>query len=132
MTISRKNKRRLRVDGESHLWWFTFDDPPHTGSLPLSVRMTSESGDFCVRYFLSQPDALRRLEVIGRRFRAIAGCGKAHRRCLCPSINEESVAPSGLSALIAWARESSAQADEIDGYGTPVHPQRVAAGERSR
>jgi hypothetical protein len=123
MTVSRKRKRSIRVADQGYLWWVGSDDPLQSGSLAVSVRVVSESGDFYVKYFLGQPESVRHLVVIGRRFRAIAGCGAIHRRFRCPAIgNEESVTPSGISALIAWATEPSQEVEEVDFRGcVPPH-----------
>lgn len=122
------------MGGEGYLWWVESDDPAYSGSLALSLRVVSESGDFYLKYHLGQPTALRHVEVIGRRFRAVSGCGKSHRRFLCPSIGrEESITPSGVAALIAWATEPSEDAEEIHFCGTrPVRTPAVAVAGRSR
>lgn len=121
MTVSRKHKRSIHVAGRGYLWWVAPDDPLPSGSLAISVRVASDSGDFYVKYFLGQPVALRHLEVIGRRFRAVAGCGAVHRRFRCPALaNEGSVTPEGIAALVAWATEPSPEVDEVDYRGVAI------------
>ena len=121
MTVSRKNKRPIRVDNEGYLWWVASDDPLMSGSLDTSVRVASESGDFYVQYFLGQPEPVRHLIVIGRRFRAVMGCGATHRRFRCPAIADEtSVTPAGIAALIIWATEPTSDVEEVDYMGTAI------------
>lgn len=120
MTVSRKNKRPIRVADEGYLWWVASDDPLISGSADASVRVASESGDFYVKYFLGQPEAVRHLVVIGRRFRAVVGCGAVHRRFRCPAINEKSVTPSDIAALVTWATEPSPDIKEVDYRGITI------------
>lgn len=121
MAVSRKNKRPIRVGGQGYLWWVASDDPLLSGSLCLSLAVVSESGDFFIRYFLGQPEDVRHVEVIGRRFRSIAGCGSVHRRFLCPAVeNEACITPSDVAALIAWATLPSNDVVEVNYMGTPI------------
>jgi hypothetical protein len=123
MTVSRKNKRPIQVADQGYLWWIAADDPLQSGSLAMSVRLASDSGDFYIKYFLGQPEHARHVEVIGRRFRDINGCGATHRRFRCPAISdEESVTPSSIAALIAWATEPSNEVEEVDYTGAAIAP----------
>jgi hypothetical protein len=123
MAVSRKNKRPIRVGDQGYLWWVASDDPLLSGSQCLSLAVVSESGDFFIKYFLGQPDDVRHVVVIGRRFRSIAGCGSVHRRFLCPAIaNEACITPSDVAALIAWATLPSEDVVEVNGMGTPLAP----------
>lgn len=121
MTISQKNKRSVNVGGETYLWWVRPDDPLPSGSAPTSLCVASKTGDFYIKYFLGQPASTRHLEVIGRRFRKVVGCGSVHRRFLCPAIsNEISITPLDIVRLIAWATDRSPDVEEVDSSGSKI------------
>lgn len=120
MTISRKRKRSIAVDGVEYLWWVgegnVYTTPP--SSKALVVVMVD--GEFHVRYALDQPAQVRHIEVLGRQFRAVAGCGVRHRRFLCPLFGQETVLPSDVAALIRWATEAGSDPIELDYRGQPM------------
>jgi hypothetical protein len=121
MTVSRKNKRPIRVGGEEYLWWVGDDDPNHSGSAATSLRVVSESGDLYIKYHLGQPCDVRHVEVIGHKFRAVKDCGKTHRRFLCPAFEELGiVAPKNVAALITWSIEPGDAPLEVDWRGVPL------------
>ncbi len=120
MTVSRKHKRPIHVAGEGYLWWVARDEPLLSGSSEYSLCVVSESGDLYIRYFLGQPDDYRHVVVIGRRFRAVAGCGNTHRRFLCPSFGIlDTVAPANVASMISWAVEAGENPLEVDARGRP-------------
>jgi hypothetical protein len=121
MSVSRKGKRPISVDGRQYLWWVSQDwEPPYVPSAGTSLTIVDTSGEFGVEYHLGQPSDVRHLVVTGSRFR-VSGCGGRHRRFLCPIVVDgPAVTPSTVAELIRWAMDRGEDPVEVNYLGLPL------------
>ena len=118
MTVSRKHKRRIVVDGASYLWWVRDDETPRF--VPAGDRvlhLCSESGELAIALPLGQPDATRHIEVVGRCFKGRDTRGSWHRY-RCPDFcNAPSVTPGDVADLVRWCLEPDDGLVEVNYLG---------------
>lgn len=116
MTISRKGKRRLEVDGRTYYWWAEWSTTPDA-ERDVFLFVVDEDGDLALKY----PTANERygyVLVIGHRFRDVPGCGGAPRRFMCPPFGDScTVYPGAAAELIRWAESSRMDSVEVDATG---------------
>jgi hypothetical protein len=122
MTVSRKWKRPITVDGREYLWWVRDDDdPPFVPSNGKSLRIVDTSGDLALEYYLGQPSDLCHVVVTGRRFRGLPDCGGVHRRFKCPLFaTNPAITPADIAAVIRWSEEAGAVPVEVNYLGLPI------------
>ena len=121
MTISRKRKRSIVVDGREYLWWVLIDDDlPFVPSIGKSLKLVDVSGEMFLAYPLGQVPEICHVVVIGKRFRTVVACGGSHRRFRCPVFAEGPVVtPADVAAIIRWA-EASGEPMEVNYRGLPL------------
>jgi hypothetical protein len=121
MTVSRKWKRPLALDGREYLWWVRDDDdPPFVPTNGKSLRVVDATGDLAIEYHLGQQPDLRHVVVTGRRFRGLPNCGGVHRRFRCRSFaTNPAVTPADVAALIRWSEEAGEAPIEVNYLGLP-------------
>src|SRR5262245_1018300 len=124
MTVSRKLKRLITVDGQEYLWWVRDDsDPPFVPSNGKSLRIVDVSGDLAVEYHLGQPADVCHIVVTGRRFRGLPDCGGVHRRFRSPLFaTNPAVTPADVAAVIRWSEEPGEAPVEVNYLGLPGPP----------
>jgi hypothetical protein len=122
MTVSRKWKRPITVDGREYLWWVRDDsDPPFVPSNGRSLRIVDVSEDLALEYHLGQPADVCHVIVTGKRFRALPDCGHVHRRFRCPLFATNlAVTPAVVAAIIRWSEEAGEVPVEVNYLGAPV------------
>lgn len=121
MTVSRKRKRLIKVDGRDYLWWVVSDsDPPYVPSAGTSLKVVDAAGEMYVEYHLGQPPEVCHVVVQGKRFRSVRGCGGPHRRFRSPMFAVgPAVTPSDVAELIRWC-ESAGEPTEVNYLGVPL------------
>jgi hypothetical protein len=121
VTISRKRKSPIVVDGREYLWWvLTDDEPPFVSSAGKSLKLVEASGEMFLAYPLGHPREVCHVVVIGKRFQSVVACGGPHRRFRCPVFAEgPTVTPTDVAAIICWA-ETSGEPMEVDYLGLPL------------
>jgi len=119
MTVSRKGKRPIVVDGQTYLWWV--DDKGRDGYWGgMALKIVDEFGEFGVKHPIGLPPDRCHLTVMGRRFR-VSGCGGSHRRFRCPVVIQNGVVtPRGVAELIKWSTEAGQDLTEVDWRGQPI------------
>jgi hypothetical protein len=124
MTVSRKWKRPITVDGREYLWWVRGDsDPPFVPSNGKSLRIVDASGTLAVEYHLGQPAEMCHMVVTGKRFRALPECDGVHRRFRCPSFAADpAVTPTDVAAIIRWCEEAGESPVGVNYLGLPLPP----------
>jgi hypothetical protein len=122
VTISRKRKRSIVVDGEEYLWWVVEDDtPPFVPSRSTTLKVVSVDGELMVDYPLGQEEDLCFVVVLGKRFRAVSGCGGPWRRFRCPLFCPElAVTPACVAELVRWATSRGPDPVEVNYRGLAV------------
>ena len=127
MSVSRKGKRPISVDGRRYLWWVSQDwEPPYVPSNGTSLTIVDASGEFGVEYHVGQPPDVRHLVVKGRRFR-VSGCGGPHRRFRCPiAVDGPAITPATVAEVIRWATTRGEDPVEVNYLGLPL-PQAPAS-----
>jgi len=127
MTVSRKRKRRIDVDGRVFLW--SIKEIKHdlhdlVASTGYSLNVVSEDGTFCVEYPLGQTEDRRHVVVKGSGFRDAQRVGGPWRRFLCPPFGSQlTISPRDVAQLIRWATsDADPQPVEVDYMGRPVVP----------
>jgi hypothetical protein len=120
MAISKKQRRRIVVDGVPYLWWIVEDaDAPLMPQLALTV--VSDDGHVHVRYHPGMPGELRHVTVLGPRFRAVPGCGGGWRRFRCPAFGApDEVQPRDVEAFVRWVTAPGEPVVEVDPQGAPL------------
>jgi hypothetical protein len=105
MAISKKNKRTIKYDGESFLWWL---NPEFDGEgAMLSVNIASEDKKFLVKHFIIQQNPQEAyLSVIGEFFPSLERRTIGHTKVACPSFRSEygdsAVTPKTVKDILDW------------------------------
>ena len=113
MAISKKDKRTIKFNNATYLWW-VLEEFDGAGGM-LSVNIASEDKKFLVKYFAFQTDADNsHLHVIGEYFPGIVRNG-GHIKLRCPNFaNGRDVTPKTVRGILEWSfdkqRENSSQA----------------------
>lgn len=97
MTVSRKGKRPIVVDGEEFLWRY-WNIGAHVIDLEGTLNVKAAKGRVWVR---------------GPRFRSVAGCGGPHRCFRCPDFFWIKVGPKEVAELIRWATKRGRDPEEV-------------------
>jgi len=118
MAVSKRQRRRIVVEGKPYVWWIA---PDEDAADALTLTVASERRGLFVRYALAQAEHRRHVSVCGPRFRAVAGCGGSTRRFRCPAFGRVGeVRPADVAQLIRWATDAGEPPTEVDGEGRPV------------
>jgi len=122
MTISAKQRRQIKVDDVSYLWWVTEDLEEFVGTPALSV--CSSDRRLLVRYGLLQPNDLRYVVVLGPRFQGLPDSPGPWRRFRCPQFGSPvTVTPKEVARLIRWCTDAAGRAVAVDYRGVVLPDQ---------
>ena len=117
MTISRKTRRVLELDGREYVWYVR-PDAENFGAITLTV--ISEDRRFHVQYILGQSPEGRYVTVIGREFRD-AAVGGVHQRFRSPEFGDgDTVTPRDVRSLVEWSLLPEPVPTRVDQEGRPV------------
>lgn len=113
MTICRKKRRRIVVNGREYLWYVAPD--PDEFDVPTLTVVSSDRRLF-LRYSLLQAEE-RHVVVIGPEFRGVE-VGGTWRRFRCPAFGTlETIAPGDVRQVIEWAIMREQLPVEVDWQG---------------
>jgi hypothetical protein len=128
MSISRKQRRHIKVDDVPFLWWVVEDlEDDFVGTNVLSV--CSPDKRLLVRYGLSQPDDSRHVIVLGAQFQGLPDCPGPWRRFQCPQFGSHvSVSPKDVAAFVRWCLDRTGHAVAVDYRGIPLLDQDQESG----
>jgi hypothetical protein len=114
MSISRKGKRPIKVDGRQFVWWVSDDEEFHAPTLHLA----SDCGAVFIKAPI-QPTGPSYIVTLGAEFRGARMMQGTHRRFLrVAAVADGAVTPGYVAALIRWATEAG-PATEVDWRGNP-------------
>ena len=120
MTISSKQRRQIKVDDVSYLWWVTEDlEDEFIGTATLTVCSLDKR--LLVRYGLVQPDDSRYVVVLGARFQGLPDSPGPWRRFRSPQFGSNvMVTPKDVAELIRWCTDVAGHAVAVDYRGVPL------------
>jgi hypothetical protein len=98
MTISKKNKSKVIVDGKEYLWW-VFDETDQTTFDGIQIKVVSSDQTHFLRYGLQQSDSDRIIVL------ALTNYTKLVHLSSPKFENEEGIiTKSGIGKLIRWCK----------------------------
>lgn len=104
MTISKKGKRKITLDGRTYHWW-GFHEMDQTSFDGDQIKLVAEDQSHYIQYGLQQEDS-ERFVVIGlSREQGLVSLK-------CPKFENEQgvITPSGIRKLVEWSKKKPGEA----------------------
>lgn len=98
MAISKKNKRKVIVDGKEYFWW-VFDEYDQTTFDGIQVKIVSADQTHFFKYGLQQAEKKRRVVLALKNYTK-----SVHLSCPKFENEERIITNSGINRLIQWCK----------------------------
>jgi hypothetical protein len=115
--ISKKNKRKIRVNNTDFWWWINPEFSPQ-GDM-LSINVATEDKKFLIRYFVVHADnGSSQIQVIGEYFPGLQKKSGNSQYILCPRFmikpGEKAVTPKLVAEIVSWCFDAGRSGSPVN------------------